>query len=135
MGKGKPVKVINVEGIDVEFLSAKKDKYNQLIHYFKVNGSHQKLSSMLQSGQDKGYLMPLWQTEENNIIIKIKNKFIKKSFKFDKGGDYFINVSFNDFTTNGEDKETKGYYLKLESYKVQEEDDTFGSEDVSTENI
>ena len=72
MGKGtKAVKVINVSGIDVEYLSSKKDKFDNIVHFFKLNGINEKLSSMLQSGKDKGYLMPLWQTDDGNTIIKI----------------------------------------------------------------
>ena len=135
MGKGKSqVKIINVNDIDVEYLSSKRDKYENLIHYFKVNGINDRLASMIQSGKDKSYLMPMWQTDDGKIIIKIKNKCIKKGFKFEKSSDYLINVSFNYFTIS---EEVKGYYLKLDSYKTQEEemDETFFASGDMSEDI
>ena len=123
MVKGKtPTKIITVDNIDVEFLSVKKDRYNNIVYYFKVIGDVNKLTSMLQSGKDKGYIMPMWMTDKNEIILKIKNKYIKKSFIFHKGENYLLSVSFNYFITEGnEDKQTNGYYLKLDSYKQENE--------------
>ena len=44
------------------------------------------------------------------------------SFVFNKGEHYLLSVSFNYFLMDGnEDKQIKGYYLKLDSYKNQNE--------------
>ena len=117
-----PAKVITVDNINSEFISVKKDAYNNIVYYFKVNGEMNKLSSMLQSGKDKGYSMPMWMTEKAEIFLKIKDKHIKKDFMFRKNENYILNITFNYFIMEGNaDKQINGYFLKLVSYKNQDE--------------
>ena len=86
MAKGKkPTNIITVYNIDVEFISVKKDTYNNIVYYFNVSGEVNTLTSMLQSGKDTGYVMPMWMTDKNEIILNIKNKYIKMYFVFEKG--------------------------------------------------
>ncbi len=117
MGKGKSsTKEIKFSEINVEFITVKEDKFNNNVYYFKVNEENTKLVQLIQSGKDKNYILPLWITKEDNIIIKIKEKFIKK-FKYDTREDYIISVNFIYFEIN---EETKGYYVKQIDVKNKE---------------
>ena len=117
MGKGsKSTKELTFSEINVEFITVKEDKFKNNVYYFKVNEENTKLVQLIQSGKDKNYFLPLWITKEDNIIIKIKEKYIKK-FKYDTREDYIIYVNFVYFEIN---EETKGYYVKQIDVKNKE---------------
>ncbi len=117
MGKDKSnTKEIKFSEINVEFITVKEDKFENNVYYFKVNEENTKLVQLIQSGKYKNHILPLWITKEDNIIIKIKEKFIKK-FKYDTREDYIISVNFIYFEIN---EETKGYYVKQIDVKNKE---------------
>ena len=97
MGKQSKDKTNNkdtmyINDIDLEFLSTKKDKYDNDISYFKIIDSlaKQQLKPIRDLEFDNAR-MPYWITDNNEIILKVKNNFITDN-KLKQGNLYNTNV-------------------------------------------
>ena len=67
-GRGRPTKntnTVNVTELVVEFLSTKKDNYDQEISYFKIvdTAFRMKLKPLFSLNDDGSLKMPIWITD------------------------------------------------------------------------
>ena len=120
--RGRPKKNVNtfdVNGLVTEYLSTKKDNYDNEISYFKVVDKNikNKMSGILSQVSDDGLVkMPFWKTEDGEYILKVKSKYTPK--KVIVNNDIVtMNLTFQYYCTNKEDDTLlQGYYAKITSY-------------------
>ena len=114
--RGRPVKNTNVLVVNdllVEFLSTKKDNYDQEISYLKIidSGFRVKLKSLFSLNYDGSLKMPIWITEKQEHILKVKSTFIVNHKDLVERDVFVINISFEYY--NMEQANIKGYYAKI----------------------
>jgi len=111
MPSGRPKKsnkLIEINDIRCQFLTSKEDKYENNISYIKIVDT-KKLKPILCEGNDNNKL-PLWLTDEELYIVKVKNKFMKNDHQPNdllNGSFEFKQYSFE----NEENKLIQGYYV------------------------
>ena len=121
--RGRPAKVNNndfiVYDLSVKFLSVKADKYDNSIAYFKIvdDKFKSKLKVLLALSGDPTLILPLWKTDKEDYILKVKSKHVHLPPKHLKTSEvYDINFEFLPFEfENKEGKTLKGYYAKVVS--------------------
>ena len=104
----------------VEFLATKENDYNANICYFKVVDVECKTKMKSIIGlQDDDIRMPFWKTvDKQEIILKVKDKFVNAVSDLVKGLEYAIDITFESYSIEQEDKEPiKGYYSKVSNVK------------------
>ena len=78
--RGRPTKnpnKVEVSNLIVEFLSKKKNEYNAEICYMKVvDKDVKKKMKPITVLAEEGMLMPYWQTDKQDTILKVKDKWI-----------------------------------------------------------
>ena len=68
----------------------------------------------------ENFRMPYWITDDNEIILKIKNKFITDN-KLKQGNLYNTNIEFIAYGFNTDDGDfMQGMYCKIPKYKKLE---------------
>ena len=121
--RGRPVKDVNKVSINdlvVEFLATKENDYNAHICYFKVVDVECKTKMKSIIGlQDDDIRMPFWKTvDKQEMILKVKDKFVNAVSDLVKGLEYAIDITFESYCIEQEDKEPiKGYYSKVSNAK------------------
>ena len=127
--RGRPKKTFNtldVNGLMTEFLSTKKDNYDNEISYFKVTDKNikNKMSGILSQVSDEGLVkMPFWKTEDGEYILKVKNKYSPKKVIFNNDI-VTMNLTFKYYCMNKEDDSLlQGYYAKITSYDNDKENE------------
>ena len=116
--RGRPVKdvnKVNINDLVVEYLAAKENDWNANICYFKVVDVECKTNMKSIIGlQDDDLRMPFWK----EMILKVKDKFVNAASDLVKGSEYAIDISFESYNIEQEDKEPiKGYYAKVSNVK------------------
>ena len=116
--RGRPTKTINkveVSNLIVEFLSKKKNEYNAEICYMKVvDKDVKKKMKPITVLAEEGMLMPYWQTDKQDTILKVKDKWIGSIEPVEQGKVYSIDAEFESFCIEKENQEpVKGYYIKV----------------------
>ena len=116
--RGRPAKDISkvyVNDLLVEFLSAKDNDWGDRICYFKiVDAACKAKTKSISCLLEDGIRMPYWKTDKNEIILKVKEKFVNKTNELHKGNEYNADAVFENYCIENEGKEPiKGYYLKL----------------------
>ena len=122
MGKrGRPIKTnttININDLTVEFISKKENNYNANICYFKiVDGDAKNKIKPIRLLEEDGVRMPYWKDKDkNDIILKVKDKFVNTKDELHRGGLYTANLDFEYYSIEDleNDKSIKGYYLKIQ---------------------
>ena len=121
--RGRPAKnenKVNINDLVVEFLTTKANDYNANICYFKVVDVECKTKMKSIIGlQDDDIRMPFWKTvDKHELILKVKDKFVNAASDLVKGSEYAIDISFESYNIEQEDKEPiKGYYAKVSNVK------------------
>ena len=97
--RGRPTKNTNVLVINelvVEYLTTKKDNYNNEISYFKfVNSSFRnKLKPLFSLNDDGSLKMPTWVTDKSEHILKVKAKNIVNHKDLVERALHVININF-----------------------------------------
>ncbi len=115
-GRGRPTKNTNtakVIQLVVEFLSTKKDNYDQEISYFQIvdTAFRMKLKPLFSLNDDGSLKMPIMLTDKNGNILKVETKFIVNIQDLMKNAVHVINLSFEYY--NMEELVAKGYYAKI----------------------
>ena len=69
--------------------------------------------------QDDDIRMPFWKTvDKQELILKVKDKFVNAASDLVKGSEYAIDITFESYCIEQEDKEPiKGYYAKVSNVK------------------
>ena len=97
----------------VEYLSTKKDNYDNEVSYFKIvdpafRAKLKPLSSLNEEGLMK---MPIWVTDKTEHILKVKSKFVNNSQDLVTNALHIININFEFY--HMEQNDVKGYYAKI----------------------
>ena len=122
--RGRPVKdvnKVNINDLVVEFLATKENDYNANICYFKVVDVECKTKMKSIIGlQDDDIRMPFWKTvDKQEMILKVKDKFVNAVSDLVKGSEYAIDITFESYCIEQEDKEPiQGYYSKVSNVKL-----------------
>ena len=62
--------------------------------------------------------MPFWINDKQEMILKVKDKFVNAVSDLVKGLEYAIDITFESYSIEQEDKEPiKGYYSKISNIK------------------
>ena len=114
--RGRPAKNTNTVTINeliVEYLSTKKDNYDNEVSYFKiVDPAFRAKLKPLFSLNDEGLLkIPIWATDKSEHILKVKSKFVNNSQDLVKNALHIINTNFEFY--HMEQNDVKGYYAKI----------------------
>ena len=121
--RGRPVKDVNKVSINdlvVELLATKDNDYNANMCYFKVVDVECKTKMKSIIGlQDDDIRMPFWKTvDKQEMILKVKDKFVNAVSDLVKGLEYAIDITFESYSIEQENKEPiKGYYSKVSNVK------------------
>ena len=121
--RGRPAKnenKVNINDLVVEFLTTKANDYNANICYFKIVDVECKTKTKSIIGlQDDDIRMPFWKTaDKQEFILKVKDKFVNAVSDLVKGSEYAIDITFESYCIEQEDKEPiKGYYSKVSNVK------------------
>ena len=121
--RGRPVKDVDkatINDLVVEYLLTKENDYNANVCYFKVVDVECKTKMKSIIGlQDDDIRMPFWKTSDKQEIgLKVKDKFVNAVSDLVKGSVYAIDITFESYCIEQEDKEPiKGYYSKVSNVK------------------
>ena len=123
--RGRPKKSTNtfdVNGLLVEYLSTKIDKYDNEISYFKLIDKNykNKMSAILKEVCDE-IKMPFWKTEDHEYILKVKKRHTPKNI-LDVNDIVTVNMTFKHYCMEtNDDKLIQGFYCKINSYDDDKE--------------
>ena len=103
---------IEIKNIIITYISTKTDKFDNTICYFKVTDTKakKKLSLILSQLSDECRL-PLWKTESNEYMIKVKQKYAPKILIVDT--DLTVQLTFKYYCMDKDDKLLQGYYTLI----------------------
>ena len=104
--------------MNVEFLASKVDDYDCVNCFFKIidiDGVN-KLKPFMSLNDDKSFKMPIWLSDKQESILKVKNKFIPGN-DYVRGGLYTINIEFILYNMTVDNDSFKGYYAKIQTLK------------------
>ena len=115
-GRGRPPKsnnTVTINELIVEYLSTKKDNYDNEVSYFKiVDPAFRAKLKPLSSLNEEGLLkMPIWVTDKTEHILKVKSKFVNNSQDLVKNALHIININFEFY--HMEQNDIRGYYAKI----------------------
>ena len=115
-GRGRPPKsnnTVTINELIVEYLSTKKDNYDNDICYFKiVDPAFRAKLKPLFSLNDEGLLkIPIWATDKSEHILKVKSKFVNNSQDLVMNALHIININFEFY--HMEQHDIRGYYAKI----------------------
>jgi len=115
---GRPMKnnnKVEVNNLIVEFLSKKKNDYGAEVCYMKVvDKEGKKKMKCITVLDDEEIRMPYWQTDKQEMILKVKDKFIGSIEPLEQGRLYSIDAEFESYCIEKENETPiKGYYLKV----------------------
>ena len=115
-GRGRPktnTNTITINELIVEYLSTKKDNYDNEVSYFKiVDPAFRAKLKPLFSLNDEGLLkIPIWATDKSEHILKVKSKFVNNSQDLVKNALHIINTNFEFY--HMEQNDIRGYYAKI----------------------
>ena len=115
-GRGRPKKEINkiiINDLLVEYLST-KEYYGNDVAYFKiVDTSYKNKLKPIFSVVEEDMKMPTWQGDNGLYILKVKEKFINYFNDLVKNSMYKVDIDFEMYNLETDDKQIRGYYAKL----------------------
>ena len=132
--KGRPQKNNNnsiINDINVEYLSTKKDKFDNEILYFKLIDPKNKLKPIIDTQvADKDIkLSCIWSTDTQDIILKVKEKWLNVADDLQTLTNYVINADFTAYSLDTDNGNMKGYYIKVPRIKKKKMDSTLDIND------
>ena len=112
---------IIINDINVEYLSTKSDKFDNEVIYFKMLDPKNKLKAVLDTQvNDKDVkLSCIWLTDTQDIILKVKSKWLNISDDLQPLANYVMNADFSYYSMDAENGTLKGYYIKVTKIKVK----------------
>ena len=119
--KGRPTKNNNnilINDVGVEYLSKKTDKFDNDIAYFKLTDPKNKLKPIIDTQvNDKDIRLPIWTTETQDVILKVKDKWLNVADDLQPLTSYSMNIDFSAYSLDTENGTVKGYYIKVPRIK------------------
>ena len=112
-------KKVLIQDLHVEFLASKVDDYDCVNCFFKIIDIDgvSKLRPLLGLNDDKSFKMPIWLTDKQESLLKVKKKFVPDDGNgyCVKGGLYTINIEFRLYSMTVDNDTIKGYYAKIQN--------------------
>ena len=126
--KGRPQKNndnIIINDINVEYLSTKTDKFDNSVSYFKLIDPKNKLKQIIDTQvADKDIkLSCIWSTDTQDIILKVKEKWLNVADELSVLTNYVINADFTAYSLDTDNGNVRGYYIKIPRIKKKRNDD------------
>ena len=126
--KGRPQKNNNniiINDINVEYLSTKTDKFDNSVSYFKLIDPKNKLKPIFDTQvADKDIkLSCIWSTDTQDIILKVKEKWLNVADELSVLTNYVINADFTAYSLDTENGNVRGYYIKIPRIKKKKNED------------
>jgi len=120
--KGRPQKKNNnilINDINVEFLSKKTDKFSNDVVYLKLTDPKNKLKPIIdmQANDNDIKLSCIWTTDTQDVILKVKDKWLNVADDLQTLTNYVINADFTAYSMDNENGNMKGYYIKIPKIK------------------
>ena len=115
-GRGRPKKstnIVTVNDLLVEYLTT-KEYYGSDTAYFKIidPGYKNKLKPIF-SVVEEDMKMPTWQGDNGLYILKVKDRFINYFNDLVRNNMYTVDIDFEMYNLETNDKQIRGYYAKL----------------------
>ena len=107
---------IVIESCDVDFVTSKKNDYNETIYYFKLvdRKLQKKLKPFSVLGSD--IKLPWWSADNGEHLLKVKSKYVGEcEQELIKGRNYNAKIEFVYY--NMVEKDIKGYFAKIGEFK------------------
>ena len=125
--KGRPQKNNNniiINDISVEYLSTKTYTFDNTIIYFKLSDPQNKLKAVIdtQANDRDIQLSCIWSTDTQDIILKVKEKWINTADDLQPLTNYVVNADFTAYSLDTENGNMKGYYIKIAKIKKKKMD-------------
>ena len=120
---GRPTKnnnKVDVDSLLIEFLAKKENAYGDEICYMKVVDKElRKKMKPVIALEAEDVRMPYWTTsDKQELILKVKDKFIITVEPYEQGKLYSINAEFNSYCIEkNNEAPINGYFLKVPSMK------------------
>ena len=126
--RGRPQKNNNniiINDINVEYLSTKTDKFDNSVSYFKLIDPKNKLKPIFDTQvADKDIkLSCIWSTDTQDIILKVKEKWLNVADELSVLTNYVINADFTAYSLDTENGNVRGYYIKIPRIKKKKNED------------
>ena len=126
--KGRPKNNNNniiINDINVEYLSTKTDKFDNSVVYFKLTDPKNKLKPIIDTqANDKDIkLSCIWTTDTQDVILKVKEKWVNVSDDLQTLTNYAVNVDFTAYSLDTDNGTVKGYYIKIPKIKKKKMED------------
>ena len=126
--KGRPQKNNNniiINDINVEYLSTKTDKFDNSVSYFKLIDPKNKLKPIFDTQvADKDIkLSCIWSTDTQDIILKVKEKWLNVADDLSVLTNYVINADFTAYSLDTDNGNVRGYYIKIPRIKKKKNED------------
>lgn len=125
--RGRPQKNNNnilINDINVEYLSTKVDKFDNSIVYLKLTDPKNKLKSIIDiQANDNDIRLPIWTTETQDVILKVKEKWLNVADDLQPLTNYVINADFSAYSLDTEKGNVRGYYIKIPKIKKKKMED------------
>ena len=126
--RGRPQKNNNniiINDINVEYLSTKTDKFDNSVSYFKLIDPKNKLKPIIDTQvADKDIkLSCIWSTDTQDIILKVKEKWLNIADDLSVLTNYVINADFTAYSLDTDNGNVRGYYIKIPRIKKKRNED------------
>merc|ERR1711981_860765 len=97
----------------------KQDKFDNSVVYLKLLDPKNKLKPIIDTQvNDKDIkLSCIWTTDTQDVILKIKSKWLNISDDLQTLTNYVINADFTAYSMDTENGNMKGYYIKIPRLK------------------
>ena len=113
--------ILDVNGLLLEYIVTKTDKYDNEVSYFKVidkNCKFQMASSLKEVCDECN--MPFWKTEDHEYMLKVKKRNHPKKV-MENNDIVTANLSFKYYRMEKDDGLLQGYFAKITSYEEDKE--------------
>ena len=126
--KGRPSKKNNnilINDINVEYLSTKIDKFDNSVVYLKLTDPKNKLKPIIdmQANDNDIKLSCIWTTDTQDVILKVKDKWLNVADDLQTLTNYVINADFTAYSMDTDSGNMKGYYIKVPRLKRKKMED------------
>ena len=100
------------------------DKYDNSIVYLKLTDPKNKLKSIIDiQANDNDIRLPIWTTETQDVILKVKEKWLNVADDLQPLTNYVINADFSAYSLDTEKGNMRGYYIKIPKIKKKKMED------------
>ena len=126
--RGRPQKNNNniiINDITVEYLSTKTDKFDNSVVYLKLTDPKNKLKPIIDTqASDKDIkLSCIWTTDTQDVILKVKEKWLNVADDLQTLTNYIINADFTAYSLDTENGPVKRYYIQIPKIKKNKIED------------